>query len=105
MADLEALVSKLTIGFKDLKYNAFHSVIDEVYLSREEGLMWIKLTDTNGDKIEISCDLHKNMYWNVILSTEEDPERYPNYLKGNFLNIELQNIPMKSTMQVTKRSN
>ena len=75
MAELEALVNKLDI-ISLPKY--FGNILDEIYISREKGILQIKFTDFEGVQREISCDIYDNMFWSAALKSEVPIDILPN---------------------------
>ena len=83
---------------KNSIFNHYGS-IEEVYISREKGIMIIKFSDFEGNLKTISCELYNQLNWCGELKGEYDPfiER-PREL--NYLTFNLNEIPMKSVLRL-----
>ena len=79
----------------------FGNILDEIYISRKNGILQIKFTDFEGTQREISCDIYDNMFWSVALKSEVPIDTIPNDYHST-LDIEIDDIPIKSKLKLTK---
>ena len=79
----------------------FGNILDEIYISRKKGILQIKFTDYEGIQREISCDIYDNMFWSAALKSEVPIDSLPCDYKST-LDIEIDDIPIKSKLKLTK---
>ena len=79
----------------------YGNVLDEIYISRKKGILQIKFTDYEGTQREISCDIYDNMFWSAALKSEAPIDTIPNNYHST-LDIEIDDIPIKSKLKLTK---
>ena len=83
--------------------NNYYGSIEEVYISREKGIMVIKFSDFEGNLKTISCELYSQFNWCGELKGEYDPfvERpFTNEL--NYLTFNMNEVPMKSVLRLVE---
>lgn len=79
----------------------FGNILDEVYISRKNGILQIKFTDCEGIQKEINCEIYDNMFWSAALKSEAPIDTIPNNYIST-LDIEIDDIPIKSKLKLTK---
>jgi hypothetical protein len=79
----------------------FGNILDEIYISRKNGILQIKFTDCEGIQREISCEIYDNMFWSAALKSELPINCLPNDYNST-LDIEIDDIPIKSKLKLTK---
>jgi hypothetical protein len=75
--------------------------IDEIFIGKEEGLMWINLSDINGNKKQISCDISRNSNWSGTLNLSENILSDWFNRPLNLLGLELNDILITSELKLT----